>query len=42
MAMKAKPTPPPATPIKRCQGIVYRGFNVKTQCSKPMGHKGYC
>lgn len=36
--------PPIANPqrAKPCQGIVYKGFNVKTRCDKAQGHPGYC
>lgn len=44
MAMKARPKTEmkPLTQAKPCQGIVYRGFNVKTRCKFIQGHRGFC
>lgn len=41
---KRLPTPElkPMTRAEPCHGVVYKGFNVKTRCSKPQGHPGYC
>lgn len=43
--MSKRKTPVALPPLKRaepCNGIVYKGFNVKTRCSKIRGHAGYC
>lgn len=36
------PTLAPMTRAMPCHGVVYKGFNVKTRCSKIGGHAGYC
>lgn len=30
------------TPRPPCKHVVWKGFNVRTLCSKPLGHPGSC
>lgn len=30
------------TPRPTCKHVVWKGFNVRTLCSKPLGHPGGC